>query len=70
MIVAQPFFVSFEANILYLCKDRVNLVQAKAMNKYLQAVRQIDTKKIFKLVIDQCLMKDEVFAEILQGCSR
>ena len=39
------------------------------MNEYLRTVRCLDAKKIFKIVIDQCQMKDDVFAEILQGCS-
>jgi hypothetical protein len=68
MVVAEPFFITFEANIMYLCKKIVNIIQAKAINRYLYTVRQLDNKKIFKLAIDQCQMKDDVFAEFLQGC--
>ena len=67
-IIVQPFFLTFDNNLLYICQDRVNITQALALNEYLENTRLVEDKRIFKLVIDQCLMKDEVFAEILDGC--
>ena len=38
------------------------------MNEYMQIVRTLKDKIIYKLIIDQCGMKDDVFAELLDGC--
>lgn len=46
----------------------MSLEHGRALNEYLETVRSVKEKVIYKLVIDQCSMKDEVFAEILEGC--
>jgi hypothetical protein len=38
------------------------------MNDYLNIVRTIKDRVIYRLIINDCGMKDEVFAEILDGC--
>lgn len=38
------------------------------MKEYMQIVRSLKEKRIYRLVIDQCGMLDEVFASILEGC--
>lgn len=38
------------------------------MKEYMQIVRGLKEKRIYRLVIDQCGMLDEVFAQILEGC--
>jgi hypothetical protein len=58
----QPFFIQFEDNTLFLSQERINYVQGKAMKEYMQIVRSLKEKRIYRLVIDQCGMNDEVFA--------
>ena len=35
-IIVQPFFLTFDNNLLYICQDRVNITQALALNEYLE----------------------------------
>ena len=49
-------------------QENVCLDHGKALKEYLETVRTLKEKVIYKLIIDQCSMKDEVFAQILEGC--
>ena len=50
----------FDQNTFYLGLENVNSIQGKALANYFQ-----NSPKIHRLVIDQCLMKDEIFGQIL-----
>ena len=66
-IVIQPFFLSFEHNTLYLSQNHIDTVHGEALQEFLINVKQVPHRRIYKLIVDECMMKDEVFALLLEG---
>ena len=69
-IVIKPEFVSFEYNTLYLSQNIIDKVHGYAIGQFLYNSRLVESRKLFNLIIDECQMKDEVFAQLLEGCYR
>ena len=69
-IVIKPQFVSYEFNTLYLTQTYIDEVHALAIGNFLFNAREVKTKKLYNLIIDECQMKDEAFANLLEGCLR
>ena len=65
--VTMPNFVTFQKKFLYLHQQRITKKHAFALATYLGAVREIPEKRVFRLIIDSCDMKDDAFAIILDG---
>ena len=60
-------FVFFQPRILFLNQARVSIQQANALHTYLTLIKDIPEKRVYRLVIDQCAMTDDVFAKVLDG---
>jgi hypothetical protein len=69
-IVIQPQFVSFDYNTLYISQKFIDLTHGCAIGEFLYNARLSWSRRIFTLIIDECYMKDEVFAKLLEGCYR
>ena len=69
-IVIRPQFVSYEFNTLYLTQTYIDEVHALAIGNFLFNAREVKTKKLYNLIIDECQMKDEAYANLLEGCLR
>lgn len=65
--VVQPLFLSMEHNTLYLSQSHIDLVHGEALRDFLVGTGKLPHRRIYKLIIDECKMKDEVFAMLLDG---
>lgn len=59
--------MTFSNNTLYLAEQRVSEAQGLAIHKYLRLAKHVPEKQVQTLIIDDCEMPDDVFAEILKG---
>ena len=67
MEIMKPSFVQFTPRTFLLSQERISLKHAKALRAYMGGVKNIDNKRIQKLIVDSCQMSDQVFSEILEG---
>ena len=66
-IIPIPNFVFFEKNVLYLSNQTLSHQEGIALREYLRSTRNLADKRVHKLIIDSCQIKDESLAEILIG---
>ena len=67
METGRPPFIFFQPKILFLSQALVSNQQGESMRQYLNDIKNVPGKKVYRLVIDQCSMTDDVFANILDG---
>ena len=67
MELLKPSYIQFLPRIFMLSQQRISLQHGQSLKKYLGGVKNIDEKRVYKLIIDSCHMTDIVFNEILQG---
>ena len=67
MAVPCPNFVTFTQHNLLLFQQRISQVEAAALRTYFEKTRDLIDKRVYKLCIDACIMKDETFKIILEG---
>jgi hypothetical protein len=53
--------------VLYLVEKNIGLDQAIALKEFLIKTKDNESKLVHSLIIDNCQMKDDVFATILEG---
>lgn len=63
--VAKPNFLSFQNNLLFLSNQRISREHAEALAQYLELVKEIPEKRLFRLVIESCGMKDDALSLML-----
>lgn len=66
-IVPIPNYVTFSQHVMLLSQQRISDVEAIALKQYLFNTKNITTKRVYKLVIETCHLKDEQLSQLLQG---
>ena len=59
--------IFFQPRVLFLCAERITGQQGVALARYLDEIKELPGKRVYRLVIDQCDLTDEVFSNILDG---
>ena len=39
---------------MYLTEERISVEQAKGLSKYIELMKDVPGKKVYRLIIDQC----------------
>ena len=66
-LVLKPNYIQFYPWLFFLSEERITLEKAKAMNKYLSTVKNIEEKCVYRLMIDNCQLSDQSLFYILKG---
>ena len=69
-VLPVPTFVTFERNTLYMSSRTITVQQGKALREYLMHTRNMEDKRIHKLIIDSCNIGDETLSTILDAISK
>ena len=66
--VPKPQFVTFNRNILMLCRQNITDTDAQGISEYIKSMTKCgEDKKIFKINIDSCNLTDFNFSLVLDS---
>ena len=67
MHVANPNFVMYHQNVLFLSQQRVSEEHGLGLLQYMETTKDVGQKRLHKIVLESCGMRDKTFSMILDG---
>jgi len=67
MHVVNPNFVVYQQNVLFLSQQRVSEEHGNGLLKYIENTKEVNQKRVHKIVLESCGMRDKALAAILDG---
>ena len=59
--------MQFENNTMYLSQANIDMAHGQALRNFLVETRDLTHRRLYRIIIDECNMTDEVFSMILDG---